>query len=45
MLSRDQLQQAAADSGFQVESYEKAQVLVRLLEAIRTHRFSGRGWP
>ena len=33
MLSREQLQRAAADSGFQVESYEKVHVLVRLLEA------------
>lgn len=41
MLSREQLQQAAADSGFQVESYEKVHVLVRLLEAIRTHPFLG----
>lgn len=41
MLSREQLQRAAADSGFQVESYEKAHVLVRLLEAIRTHPFLG----
>ena len=31
MLSRAQFQQAAADSGFQVESYEKVHVLVRLL--------------
>jgi hypothetical protein len=36
MLSREQLQRAAADSGFQVESYEKAHVLVRLLDAVRT---------
>ena len=41
MLSREQLQRAAADSGFQVESYEKVYVLVRLLEAVRTHRFLG----
>ncbi len=32
MSSRQQLQQAAADSGFQVESYEKVSVLVRLLD-------------
>jgi hypothetical protein len=30
MLSRDQLQRAAAESGFQIESYEKVYVLVRL---------------
>ena len=41
MLSREQLQRAAADSGFQVESYEKVHVLVRLLEAMRTHPFLG----
>lgn len=41
MLVREQLQRAAADSGFQVESYEKAYVLVRLLEAVRTHPFLG----
>jgi hypothetical protein len=41
MLSREQLQRAAADSGFQVESYEKVHVLVRLLEAMRTHSFLG----
>jgi hypothetical protein len=41
MLTRQQLQQAAADSGFQVESYEKVYVLVRLLEAVRTHPFLG----
>jgi hypothetical protein len=41
MLSREQLQRAAADSGFLVESYEKAHVLVRLLGAVRTHPFLG----
>ena len=41
MLSREQLQRAAADSGFQVESYEKVHVFVRLLEAVRTHPFLG----
>lgn len=41
MLSREQIQRAAADSGFQVESYEKVHVLVRLLEAVRTHPFLG----
>jgi predicted nucleotidyltransferase component of viral defense system len=41
MLSREQLQRAAADSGFQLESYEKLHVLVRLLEGIRTHPFLG----
>jgi hypothetical protein len=41
MLSREQLQRAAADSGFQMESYEKVHMLVRLLEAVRTHPFLG----
>jgi hypothetical protein len=41
MLSRDQLQRAAAESGFQIESYEKVHVLVRLLEGVRTHPFLG----
>ena len=41
MLSREQLHRAAAASGFQVESYEKVLVLVRLLEALRTHPFLG----
>jgi predicted nucleotidyltransferase component of viral defense system len=41
MLSREQLQRAAASSGFQVESYEKVHVLVRLLDALRTHPFLG----
>jgi predicted nucleotidyltransferase component of viral defense system len=41
MLSREQLQRAVADSGFQIESYEKVHVLVRLLEAIRAHPFLG----
>lgn len=41
MLSRGELQRAAAESGFPVESYEKAHVLVRLLDAVRTHPFLG----
>jgi predicted nucleotidyltransferase component of viral defense system len=41
MLSREQLQRGAADSGFQVESYEKAYILVRLLEGVRSHPFLG----
>ena len=40
-ISRDQLQRAAAVSGFPAESYEKVHVLVRLLEAVRTHPFLG----
>ncbi len=41
MLSREQLQRAAAASGFQLESYEKVYVLVRLLDALRMHPFLG----
>ncbi len=41
MLSREQLQRAAAESGFALESYEKVRVLVRLLDAIRAHPFLG----
>jgi hypothetical protein len=41
MLSREQLQRMAADSGFPIESYEKVHVLVRLLEAVRAHPFLG----
>ena len=41
MLSRDQLQRAAAEAGFQVESYEKVHMLVRLLEGVRSHPFLG----
>lgn len=41
MLSQQQLQQAAAASGFQLESYEKVHVLVGLLETIRSHPFLG----
>jgi hypothetical protein len=41
MLTREQLQQAAVEDGFQVESYEKVHVLVRLLEAMRAHPFPG----
>ena len=40
-ISRDQLQRAAALSGFPAESYEKVHVLVRLLEAVRMHPFLG----
>lgn len=41
MLTREQLQQAAGEGGFQVESYEKVHVLVRLLDAMRAHPFLG----
>lgn len=41
MLSREQLQRAAAGGGFQVESYEKVQILVGLLESVRAHPFLG----
>jgi predicted nucleotidyltransferase component of viral defense system len=42
MLSRDQLQRAAADGGFQIESYEKVHMLIDLLESMRAHPFLGR---
>ncbi len=41
MLSREQLQRAASESGFQVEMYEKVHVLVRLLNTLRAHPFLG----
>jgi predicted nucleotidyltransferase component of viral defense system len=40
-LSHEQLQRAAAESGFAVESYEKVHVLVRLLNGVRGHPFLG----
>ena len=39
MLSRQQLQRAASDSGFQVESLEKVWMLLRLLDMMRAHPF------
>jgi predicted nucleotidyltransferase component of viral defense system len=41
MLSRDQLQRAAADGGFPIESYEKVCMLIDLLESMRAHPFLG----
>jgi predicted nucleotidyltransferase component of viral defense system len=41
MLSRDQLQRAAANGGFQMESYEKVHMLIDLLESMRAHPFLG----
>jgi predicted nucleotidyltransferase component of viral defense system len=41
MLSRAQLERHAADSGFQLEAYERGHVLVRLLDALRGHPFLG----
>ena len=41
MLSRDQLQRAAADGGLQMESYEKVHMLIDLLESMRAHPFLG----
>jgi predicted nucleotidyltransferase component of viral defense system len=41
MMSPEQLQRAAAESGFQLETYEKVHVLVRLLESVRAHPFLG----
>jgi predicted nucleotidyltransferase component of viral defense system len=41
MLSREQLQRAAGEAGFPIESYEKARTLVRVLEGVRGHPFLG----
>jgi predicted nucleotidyltransferase component of viral defense system len=41
MLSRDQLQRASAEAGFPIESYEKAHMLVRVLDGVRGHPFLG----
>ena len=39
MLSRAQLQGFAADGGYQVETYEKALLLLEVLEGVRAHPF------
>lgn len=41
MLTREQLQRAAADSGFPVDSLEKVWMLVRLLNMMVAHPFMG----
>ena len=41
MLTRDQLQRAAVDSGFPVDSLEKVWMLVRLLSMMNAHPFMG----
>lgn len=41
MLSREQLQRAAADAGYAVEPYEKIYTLMQLLEGLRAHPFLG----
>lgn len=41
MRSRDQLQRLASAGGFAVESYEKACLLVEVLDGIRAHPFLG----
>lgn len=41
MLTREQLQRAAADSGFPVDSLEKVWMLVRLLNMMAAHPFIG----
>ena len=41
MLTREQLQRAAADSGFPVDSLEKVWMLVRLLNTMVAHPFVG----
>ena len=42
MLTREELQRAAAEGGFDTESYEKVSVLVALLEGVRSHPYLGR---
>lgn len=42
MLTRDQLQRAATNSGFPVDSLEKVWMLVRLLNMMVAHPFMGR---
>ena len=41
MLTREQLQSAAADSGFPIDSLEKVWMLVRLLDMMVAHPFMG----
>ncbi|MCE9637989.1 MAG: nucleotidyl transferase AbiEii/AbiGii toxin family protein [Planctomycetes bacterium] len=41
MLTREELQRAAADGGFDSESYEKVSLLVALLEGVRSHPYLG----
>jgi predicted nucleotidyltransferase component of viral defense system len=41
MLSRAQLQRSAADGGYQIETYEKATLLLEVLDGIRAHPFVG----
>jgi predicted nucleotidyltransferase component of viral defense system len=41
MLSRAQLQRSAADGGYQVETYEKATLLLEVLDGVRAHPFVG----
>lgn len=41
MLTREELQRAAAEGGFDTESYEKVSVLVALLEGVRSHPYLG----
>ncbi|MCK5800509.1 MAG: nucleotidyl transferase AbiEii/AbiGii toxin family protein [Deltaproteobacteria bacterium] len=42
MLTRDQLQRAAGDSGFAVDSLEKVWMLIRLLNMMNAHPFLNR---
>lgn len=41
MLSRAQLDRFASDGGYQVETYEKAALLIEVLEGVRAHPFLG----
>ncbi len=42
MLTRAQLQQAAGESGFTIDSLEKVWMLIRLLNMMNAHPFLGR---
>lgn len=41
MLTREQLQRAASDTGFPIDSLEKVSMLVRLLNLMASHPFLG----
>jgi hypothetical protein len=41
MLTREQLQRAASDTGFPIDSLEKVSMLVRLLNLMAAHPFLG----
>ena len=41
LVTREQLQRAASDTGFPIDSLEKVSMLVRLLNLMATHPFPG----